>query len=84
MLAAERCNPEIIRGNRLAFLFQLRANGRVGVSGLIVNVEHTYCSDPFSEPVLVGRSVPRLRYSKPVLAQDNHGNRKAFGAGDNL
>ena len=68
MLAAERGDPQIVGGNRLAFPFQLKADGRIGVSGPIVNVEHPHRSDPLAKPALIAGPVPGLRDSKPIFA----------------
>src|SRR5690242_15211525 len=54
------------------------------MSSLLVGIEHVDRSDPFPEPVLIACPVPGLRNAKPVLAQDNHGNRQAFGPRDNF
>ena len=48
MLAAERGYPQIVGGNGLAFLFQLQADGRVELSSLIVDVQHSYRGNPFA------------------------------------
>jgi gluconate 2-dehydrogenase gamma chain len=45
---AERCNPKVVGGDGRVLLFQLKVNPRAGVGGLIVDIEHTYCGDPFS------------------------------------
>jgi hypothetical protein len=68
MLAAECRNPQVVGRNGLAHPLQLQADGGVVVSGLIVDVEHTHCSDPLPKPALVVCVVPGLCDSKPVLA----------------
>ena len=68
ILAAECGDPQVIGRNGLTFLFQLQANGCIGVRGVIVDVEHSHRSGPFPEPVLVAYPVPGLRDAKPVFA----------------
>ena len=68
ILAAECGDPQVIGRNGLTFLFQLQANGCIGVRGVIVDVEHTHRSGPFPEPVLIAYPVPGLRDAKPVFA----------------
>ena len=84
MLAAERRYPQIVRGNGPTRLFQLQADGRVGVSGFLVDVQNQHRSDPLAEPTLIACPVAGLSDAKPILAQDNHGHSESFRAGNKL
>jgi hypothetical protein len=67
MLAAERGNPQIVGGNGPTLLFEFKPNHRIGVSGFIVDVEHTDGRDPFPEPVFVACPVLGLGDPKTVF-----------------
>ncbi len=84
ILPAECGDPQVIGRNGLTFLFQLQANGCIGVRGVIVDVEHSHRSGPFPEPVLIAYPVPGLRDAKPVFTQDNRRNRQTLGPGDDF
>jgi hypothetical protein len=83
MLAAERGNPQIVGGNGPTFLLKFKPNNRIGLSGFIIDVEHTDGRDPFPEPLFVTCPVPGLGYPKTVFTYDNHGNGKTISTGDN-
>jgi hypothetical protein len=84
MLAAERRDPQIVGGNGPTLLLEFKPNHRIGVGGLVVDVEHTDGRNPFPEPVFVTCPVPGLGDPKTVFTQDNHGNGKTISTGDNL
>jgi hypothetical protein len=84
MLAAQGCNPNIIRWNGFADLLEFQPDLGVLVRSLPVNIEHGYGVNPFSKPFLVRLMLPRLGNPKPILSYDNDGNRDPFRSGDDV
>ena len=74
MLLAQRGNPQIIGGNWCARSLEVEADTCVVARRLLVDVKHSYSSDPFTKPVFVFCPVTGLRDSKTIFAQDDHGN----------
>ena|SRR5437588_2623289 len=67
MLAAKRGDPQIVGGNGSALLFQLQADGHVGVSSFLVDVQNQNRSNPFAEPTLIACPLAGLGDAKPIL-----------------
>jgi len=53
MLAAERCNPQVVRGDRLSRFLKLAANGAIADSGLFVYAENPELRQGIGDPLLV-------------------------------
>lgn len=84
MLAAERCDPQIVGGDGFTLLFQFQTDRRIGVGRLLIDVQHKHHSNPLTQPTFVGGLVPGLRDSQPILSQYDHRDREAIRAGDTL
>src|SRR6266404_2549489 len=75
MLAAQGCDPNVVRRDRSSRFFELHANCSVRRGGCLIHIEDPEVPERFGQPLLVPLAVARLANAISKFSQNNDGER---------